>query len=133
MSSIDNRIYAILGDERERTMQNAERYRDYLLKHLSFPIEVIGSEDFPWEEPYVLGVWDKNEYEELKKSKPSYTDTFALLGLEPPNRHEDVIARVQRITDKKHFEIGLSWLCCKEQDKEDSRLLEDYGSWHTNY
>jgi hypothetical protein len=133
MSSIDKRIQDILGDERERTMQNAERYCDYLLKHLSFPIEVIGREDFPWEEPYVLGVWDKIEYEELKKSKPSHTDTFVLLGLEPPNGHEDVTAKVQRITDKKHFDIGLSWLCCKDDKNEASGLLEDFGSWHTNY
>lgn len=133
MSSIDKRIQAILGDERGRTRQNAERYRDYLLKHISFPIEVIGREDFPWEEPYVLGVWDKIEYEELKKSNPSYTDTFEVFDLAPPNRHEDVMAKVQRITDMKHFEIGLSWLCCKDHNNEASRLLEDYGSWHTNY
>ena len=133
MSTIDSRIHAILGDDKERTMHNAERYRDYLHKHLSLPIRVTGSEDFPWEEPYVLGVWDKNDYEVLKKSNPSYTDTFELLGLEPPNRHEDVMAKVRRINDGKHFEIGLSWLCCRDQDTDASILLEDYGSWHTNY
>ena len=133
MSMVDRRIHAILGDDKERTKHNAERYRDYLVKHLSLPILVTGNEDFPWEEPYVLCVWDKDEYEELKQSHPSYTDTFELIGLEQPNRYEDVMAKVQRVTDGKQFEIGLSWLCCKEQDSDASKLLEDYGSWHTNY
>ena len=133
MSMVDRLIHAILGDDKERTMHNAERYRDYLVKHLSLPILVTGNEDFPWEEPYVFCVWAKDEYEELKQSHPSYTDIFELIGLEQPNRYEDVMAKVQRVTDGKQFEIGLSWLCCKERDSDANKLLEDYGSWHTNY
>ena len=86
MNEDDRRIKAILGDDRELTWHNAERYRMYLVKHLPLPILVTGVEDFLWEEPYVLGGWDKDEYEELKKSNPSYTDTFELQSLEPPDR-----------------------------------------------
>ena len=108
MTLEDRQIHAILGDDRERSMHNAERYRDYLAEHLSLPILVTGTEDFPWEEPYIIGGWDKDEYEELKKSNPSYTDDFELLSLEPPNRYEDVMAKVRRLSDGKQFEIGVS-------------------------
>ena len=133
MTSNDRRIHAILGDDKERTAHNAERYRKYLIKQLSLPILVTGREDFPWEEPYVFGVWDNDEYEELKESNPSYTDTFELRSLEPPNRFDDVMVKVRRLSDGKQFEIGLSWLCCQDQDNDAHILLEDYGEWHTNY
>ena len=133
MDADEKRIHAILGDDNERTLSNAERYRNYLLKHLSLPITVTGTEDFPWEEPYVFGEWDEEEYEELKKTNPSYTDTFALQALNPPDEHEDVVAKVKRVSDSKVFAVGLSWLCCEDEDSKAYTLLSDYGIWHTNY
>ena len=133
MSQTDNRIQKILGDDRERTLQNAGRYRDFLVKHLPFPFIVTGLEDFPWEEPYVFGVWDQDEYQELKKVKPSYTDTFELLSLNQPNQYEDIMAKLKRVSDGKLFEIGLSWLCCEDKRNDAHILLDDYASWHTNY
>jgi hypothetical protein len=127
------RIKMILGEDMERTMQTAERYRNYLIKHLPLPVLVTGSEDFPWEEPYVLRVWDQDEYKELKKTNPSYTDTFELINLEKPNRHEDIVAKLKRVSDEKQFKIGLSWLCCTEKNSDSHLLLDDYGRWHTNY
>ena len=128
----DKRIHGILGDDDRRTMENATRYRSYLLKNLSLPIIVTGMEDFSWEEPYVVGGWDQREYEELKKTNPSYTDTFELQTLGPPNEHEDVIAKVKRLSDGRVFEIGLSWLCCDDDKSDAYSLLDDYGVWHTN-
>ena len=133
MDAEDKRIHAILGDDNARTMRNAERYRQHLLKHLSLPIIATGTEDFPWEEPYVLGGWDKEEYEELKKTHPSYTDLFEIESLAPPNGHEDVVARIRRLSDGKRFEIGLSWLSSEDDDDDAYTLLQDYGVWHTNY
>jgi hypothetical protein len=133
MDADEKRIHAVLGDDSARTMQNAERYRAYLVKHLSLPVLATGTEDFPWEEPYVLGGWDQDEYEELKKTNPSYTDTFEIKALAPPNEHEDIVARVRRESDGKEFEIGLSWLSCEDEDSDAYTLLEDYGVWHTNY
>ncbi len=89
-------------------------------------------EDFSWEEPYVVGGWDQREYEELKKTNPSYTDTFELQTLGPPNEHEDVIAKVKRLSDGRVFEIGLSCLCCDDEKSDAYSLLDDYGVWHTN-
>ncbi len=127
------RIHAILGDGNERSMRNAERYREYLTKHLSLPVFVSGTEDFPWEEPYVFGAWDEDEYEALKKIKPSYTDTFKIEAFASPNEREDVVAKVRRESDGKKFEIGLSWLCCEDEGSDARTLLEDYAVWHTNY
>jgi hypothetical protein len=133
MDPEDKRIQAILGDNNDRTMANANRYRSYLLKNLSLPIMVTGMEDFPWEEPYVMGGWDKREYEKLKKTKPSFTDTFELQALEFPNDDEDIVAKIKRLSDGRLFEIGLSWLCCEDDKNEACMLLADYGVWHTNY
>lgn len=133
MRADDKRIHAILGDDCLRTMRSAGRYRSYLLKHLSLPIIVTGSEDFPWEERYVIGGWDQEEYEELKKTNPSYTDTFELRALEPPNRYEDIDTKLKRLSDGRIFKIGLSWLRGKDKGSDESILLDDYGVWHTNY
>ena len=133
MDADDKRIHSILGNDNARTMRNATRYRDYLLKHLSLPIIVTGMEDFPWEEPHVFGGWDKREYEELKKTNPAHTDTVKILAIQPPNEHEDVVAKVKRVSDGKVFEIGLSWLCCEDKDNKAYTLLDDYSVWHTNY
>ena len=133
MDADDRRIQAILGEDNERTMQNASRYRCYLLKNLPLPVTVTGNEDFPWEEPYVVGGWDQREYEKLKRKYPSYTDTFELQALGPPNRDEDITAKVRRLSDGRVFEIGLSWLCCENEESDAHTLLDDYGVWHTNY
>ena len=123
----------ICGNDNERSIQNASRYRNYLMENLALPIVVTGMEDFPWEEPYVIGGWSKHKYEKLKKTNPSYTDTFELLSLGPPNEFEDIVAKVKRLSDGKKFEIGLSWLCCTDEESEEYTLLQDYGVWHTNY
>src|SRR4030042_3578321 len=127
MDADEKRIHAILGNDNARTMRNAERYRAYLLKRLSLPIIVTGTEDFPGEEPYVFGGWDKREYEKLKKTNPSHTDTFELQALEPPDEHEDVLAKVKRVSDGRVFHIGLSWLCCEDEESEAYTLLDAYG------
>ena len=133
MDAHEKRIHAILGDDNKRTMQNASRYRTHLLKHLSLPLLVTGIEDFPWEERYVMGGWDQREYEKLKKTNPSYTDTFELQEIQGPNGYEDLVAKVERVSDGRVFEIGLSWLCCEDEKTEAYKLLDDYAVWHTNY
>ncbi len=104
MKNHEKRIRTILGDDSERNPENACRYRAYLTKHLPLPIRVTGIEDFLWEEPYVFGGWDQEEYKELKKSNPSYTDKFDLLDILDPER-DDLIAVIRRIADGLTFRI----------------------------
>ena len=133
MDAEEKRIQGILGDDDERNLRNAERYRQFLLTKLAFPLLATGNEDFPWEEPYVFGLWDQDEYKKMKKTRPSYTDTFEIKTLEPPDEDEDVIADVLRISDGKRFKIGLSWLTTADDTDTAHTLLRDYGVWHTNY
>lgn len=133
MEAKERRIHTILGDDNERSMQNTSRYRTHLLKHLALPLKVTGIEDFSWEEPYVIGGWDQREYEKLKKTNQSYTDTFELQDIQGPNEYEDIIAKVKRVSDGRVFEIGLSWLRCEDKETEAYTLLNDYAFWHTNY
>ncbi len=81
MDGWQQRIRGVVGEDDERCARNSQRWRSHLLKHLPLPIRVTGIEDFPWEELYVLGGWDKGEYEELKKTQtelafenPLFTD-----------------------------------------------------------
>jgi hypothetical protein len=94
-----------------RSLETLKHYKKYLEDHLTLPVRVTGAEDFPWEEFYVLGPGDKQEYEELKKTRPSYTDTFDLLKIE--KQYEDfygLFASVRRLADKKRFSIPLEQL-----------------------
>jgi hypothetical protein len=132
MEPFEKSICKILGKDNERTERNAERYREYLLKNLSFPIRATGREDFLWEEPYVFGGWSQAEYKKLKKNNPSYTDTFDIESLGSPDGFDDIVAKLKRLSDGKRFEIGLSWLCCVNENDDAHLLLENYASWHTN-
>ena len=124
----DKRIQKILGENRSRNQQNSSRYLDYLRSTVKFPCRLTGIEDFPWEERYVIGGWDKDEYEELKKENPSYTDAFELLELlEPDSEFDDIVAKLQRLTDLKIFEVGLSWLQCLDSDDVNYQLIKDYA------
>ncbi len=71
-----------MGSAGELDLEEAKKvYCDYLKSRFQLPCEVKGSEDFNWEEPYVIGGWDKKEYDQLKKTQPSYRDCFELLGI----------------------------------------------------
>lgn len=129
----EQRIHAVLGDISERSFENAERYRLHLRQALKLPLLVTGREDFPWEEPYVFGGWSQVEYKQLKKTQPSFEDTFELLDLLEPNEDDDVTAQIRRTSDGRAFEIGLSWLKPKDKKSAAFRLLDDYASWHANY
>ena len=133
MDMWQQRFRDILGEDDARCARNSLRWRAYLLKHLSLPILVTGIEDFPWEEPYVFGGWSQREYEELKKTQPSYTDTFELIDIDEPQAYDDLDAQVKRISDGKVFKIGLSWLRTADKDDPLYNTLNDYSVWHCNY
>ena len=132
MNKWEKRIRDVLGEDSERCARNAQRWRSHLLKHLPLPIRVTGMEDFPWEEPYVFGLWDEKEYEELKKKQPSYTDTFDLVDISDPEEHDDLVAEIKRVSDGKVFTIGLSWLMTVDRNDPLYTTLNDYSIWHCN-
>jgi|SRR3989338_201746 len=134
MEGWEKQIDEILGADNERNLKNANRYLDYLKEILNLPCLLTGTEDFPWEEPYILGGWDHKEYDEKKKTMPSYKDQYELIKLLPPSpRYDDVMAKVKRLKDSKIFEIGLSWLKCLDRKHPNYKVIDTYGMWHTNY
>jgi hypothetical protein len=133
------RVETILGDG-DRSFDEA---LDVLLKHLSanltLPCEVTGTEDFQWEEPYVIGGWSQAEYKLLKKTQPSYRDRYELIGLSrgaPSDwmmcEGEDICAHVRRISDGKKFVLGLSELKATEKQGRNQQLIRDFGIWFWN-
>ena len=132
MKDWEKRIQSIVGNDSGRSAKTALRYLAYLRSVLKFPVRVTGREDFPWEEPYVFGGWSKSEYAQLKKTQPSFTDIFDLIELLPPEEHDDVTAKIRRISDKRTFTIGLSWLTTEKEEGMEYQALDDYATWHTN-
>jgi len=133
MENWEKNIQTILGEDTERSDVNAIRYHAHLKTALLLPITVTGREDFPWEEPYVFGGWSKSEYVKLKKTKPSYTDIFELINIQPPTDDDDLLATIVRKSDKKKFTIGLYWLTTETRKTPGFRELDDYATWHVNY
>jgi len=133
MDAQNKRIEKILGPECERNSENAIKYLDHLQKNIKAPCILTGVEDFPWEEPYVMGGWSQKKYEKLKKNNPSHTDQFELIELLPPEDDEyEIIGKVKRKTDQKIFTIGLSWLEATDNRSRNYQLLHDYSVWHIN-
>ena len=130
----DERISAIFGGEIPNvTEESLSTYLTYLKEHLELPCELIGIEDFDWEEYYVIGPGDQKEYERLKKTKPSYTDKYDLLSLS----HEidgwvGILVNVKRVSDKKKFTLPLAELEATDKRSKNYQLLDDYSVWFVN-
>ncbi len=130
---------AILGDAAEATQEEAlDVYFKHLKAKLQLPCEVTGTEDFSWEERYVLGGWSQQEYERLKKTQPSYTDKYDLLEIEQEVYSkwmifsEDINAHVRRKSDGKEFDLGLAELRVTDKKSPNFQLIDDYAVWLVN-
>lgn len=65
-----------------KRQETLEIYREFLKNNLVYPVRLTGVEDFDWEEFYVLGPGSKKEYEMLKKTRLSYTDSYVLNSID---------------------------------------------------
>jgi hypothetical protein len=83
MNALEKRVASVFGtrDVPEVIGKNLVRYKEYLLRRLDWKTVLTGREDFLWEEFYVFGPGDKGEYENLKKTRPSYTDEYELMDI----------------------------------------------------
>ena len=135
----DERIKSILGDYEEMDHDDAvTKYAKYLKANLDLPCTVTGLEDFAWEETFVWGGGDEDEYEEEKKTLPSYEDEYEILeichgkGSEWMMFDDDIAVRVMRTSDQKDFILGLSELEVVDQKLPQYQLLDDYSCWFVN-
>jgi hypothetical protein len=128
------RIAAILGqDDLDVTQKTVNRYFDYLKQHVQLPCRLTGIEDFPWEERYVFGYGDEKEYERLKKTQPSYTDTFELMSFAEAQANDGILVEVRRVSDQKKFTLPLADLEAADEGSPNYQLLDDYSVWFVNY
>ncbi len=131
----EKRIAAVFGTDNapEVGKETLQFYRVYLLQHVAEETVLTGRDDFFWEEFYVFGPGDKKEYEELKKTRASYTDDFEFIDiLKKTIDDHDLIARVKRLSDGKKFKIGLSWLTTKKKKTDAYQVLDDFATWVVN-
>ena len=136
----DLRIEAILGDDEDLSFDEAVAvFFKHLQANLQLPCEVTGIEDFRWEEPYVLGGWDQDEYEQLKKTRPSYEDHYELLEIRPEGwsewmmfHGEDIAGHVRRTSDGEEFILGLAELEAADKKSPNYQFIDDYAVWFVN-
>ncbi|NJK65809.1 MAG: hypothetical protein HC789_21060 [Microcoleus sp. CSU_2_2] len=135
VKKFENKISQILNTKDiDVGVRNLLKYLEYLKANLKLPCNVTGREDFPWEEEYVAGSGSKKEYERLKKTQPSYTDTFLMSRFKDSVHPEDgIFVSLQRISDKKEFLLPLVDLKISEASSPNNQLLDDYTTWFVNY
>jgi len=131
----DKRVSAILGGEiPDVAEESLETYRAYLHEHLALPCQLTGIEDFDWEEYYVIGPGDQKEYETLKKTRPSYRDTFNMVSFEDLiDERVGILVSVRRVSDRRKFTLPLAELEATEKKSQNYQLLDDYSVWFVNY
>jgi len=131
----EKRIIVILGTKKlDVTRKTLSTYLKYLKNHLEIPCQLTGIEDFEWEEAYVFGFGSKREYQELKKTQPSYTDKFNLIDFidDIDDEYDGIFVNVQRLSDKKQFILPLADLKSTDKKSKNYQLLDDYSVWFVN-
>jgi hypothetical protein len=105
-----------------------------LKNHVEIPCQLTGIEDFEWGELYVFGFGSKREYEELKKTQPSYTDKFNLIDFiaDIDDEYDGIFVNAQRLSDKKEFILPLADLKSTDKKSKNYQLLDDYSVWFVN-
>jgi len=138
----DERIAKIFGIEElediedegiEVNEETLEKYFNYLKERVEIPCKVISGDEFGWEEPYTFGPGNAEEYEKLKKTRPSYTDKFILLSFKDEiDLDEGIMVNVQRVSDKKKFLLPVADLEATDKKSINYQLLDDYSVWYAN-
>ena len=133
-SQFESKIRKILGTKKiNANFENSIKYLNYLKQNMQFPCHVTGIEEFEWEEEYIMGFGTKKEYARLKKTQPSYTDSFTINRVEDLILHEDgIFAQVQRVSDRKNFLLLLAELESVDAMSPNNQLLDDYSVWYIN-
>ena len=139
MSPVDRqlkRIAQVFGEEeppevKEKTLKV---YLKHLRQNVEYSCTLTGSEDFEWEEFYIIGPGSKKEHDQLRKTNASYLDTFELIDFVlDPYGDEGIHAQVRRVSDKKIFILPLEYLKVKPRKSKNFSLVDDYGVWFVNY
>ena len=84
MDEQDERIASIFSSDEvpEVTKKTLKTYLSYLKINLDLSCELTGIEDFEWEEYYIIGPGNEREHEKLRKTRPSFMDTYKIIGFD---------------------------------------------------
>ena len=132
----ETRIAKILGEDKVGDVNDITLriYLAYIMKNIDFPCNLTGIEDFSWEERYVFGYGSKTEYENLKKTKPSYMDIYELLSFDDNiNEGYGILVNLKRVSDKRKFTLPLADLKATDEQSNNYKLLDDFSVWFVNY
>jgi len=131
----ESKVRKILGSKIiDFTLENSIKYLEYIKQNMQFPCHVTGIEEFEWEEEYTMGSGSKKEYARLKKTQPSYTDSFTINRLDDFYvQEEGIFVEVQRVGELKKFMLPLSKLESVDVISPNNQLLHDYSVWCINY
>ena len=135
----EKRIAEIVGEDKdgkifEVSEKTLSTYRDYLKQQLQLPVELTGIEDFQWEEYYVIGPGSKKEHDKLRKSRPSYLDTYDLLEFKGRiNGWTGLEVSVRRLEDRKKFSLPLADLKATNEKSKNYQLIDDYVTYFVNW
>jgi hypothetical protein len=117
---------------------NLRKYLEYIKENIEIPCILTGIESmgtFGWEERFDFGYGEKQEREELRKTRPSHNDTYELISfLEKDIADYNAIKiKAKRISDKKTFIIGLDELKPIDKTTENYAIIDTYVKWYVNY
>lgn len=109
-------------------------YGAYLERHLGSPLRVQASEEFDWEEPYLVPGSDSDEYRKLRTNQPSHLDVFLLTAIpKTPDAASGLIAQVTREGDDKQFVVPLHLFEAVDPTSADFEVLKEYTIWFLMY
>jgi hypothetical protein len=139
LSTLDRqlkKIAEVFGKDEppEVNEKNLKIFLKHLRKNVEYPCMLTGSEDFEWEEFYIIGPGSKKEHDQLRETQASYLDIFELIDFDyDPSGDEGIHAKVRRLSDKKIFILPLDYLKVKPRKSKNFSLINDYGVWFVNY
>ena len=122
------------GDFVEVNDQTLAAYKSHLRNQLEFPVKLTGTEDFSWEEYYIIGPGSKKEHDRLRKTKPSYLDTYELLEFQDEvDSWAGLKVSVKRLEDGRQFVLPLGDLQARDENSNNYQLINDYVVWFVNW
>jgi len=136
MDDQEKRIASIFGTDEvpEVSDETLRIYLHYIKDHIDTTCEITGIEDFEWEEYYIIGPGSKREHEKLRKTKPSFMDTYKIMGFDDePDEHYGILINLRRISDRKKFTLPLADLKVTNKKNPSYQLLDDFSVWFVNW
>ena len=136
MDDQDKRIASIFDMDEipEVSDETLRTYLQYIKDNLDTSCEITGIEDFEWEEYYIIGPGSKKEHEKLRKTRPSFMDTYKIIGFDDePGEDYGILINLRRISDRKKFTLPLADLEVTDKNNHSYQILDDFSVWFVNW